>query len=262
MTAKEYFLNTPIYRKTFIDSEEGLDIIIDKAYSQPFHGYNPVDKIETTFSTSHQSFSSIRYLETDVAILKHEFICVRTRTKFYFFSHWDGETKQLTKIGQYPSLADFQIVQIKQFDKVISKGQLKELTKAIGLAANGVGIGSFVYLRRIFEALVYEAAVAKETESGLDREQFRKLRMGEKITFLGNYLPDFLVEHKDIYSILSIGIHELTEEVCLENFDIVRIGIEMILEEKLEKFNKAKRVKEASDKIKAASENIRKKEIQ
>ena len=34
---------------------------------------------------------------------------------------------------------------------------MREFTKAIGLAANGVGIGSFVYLRRIFENLVFQA---------------------------------------------------------------------------------------------------------
>ena len=40
---------------------------------------------------------------------------------------------------------------IKQYDKELRKPDLKEFTRAIGLAANGVGIGSFVYLRRIFE---------------------------------------------------------------------------------------------------------------
>jgi hypothetical protein len=43
----------------------------------------------------------------------------------------------------------------------------KKFTKGLGLAAHGVGIGSFVYLRRIFENLIEEAHTATQQDTGL-----------------------------------------------------------------------------------------------
>ncbi len=37
-----------------------------------------------------------------------------------------------------------------------------------------------------------------------------------------------------MYSILSKGIHELSEEECLQYFKLMKIGIELILDEQLE----------------------------
>src|SRR5699024_675010 len=114
----------------------------------------------------------------------------------------DGEEEQFTiyKIGQFPSIADLHISQVKKYDKVLSKEKIKEFTRAIGLAANSVGIGSFVYLRRIFEYLIEEAHIeAKEEEGDWDEDQFQINRMSEKISQLHHHLPEFLVENKDLY---------------------------------------------------------------
>ncbi|RXK82895.1 hypothetical protein [Filimonas effusa] len=83
--------------------------------------------------------------------------CLRTKKDFYVYSFFDAEVQELQKVGQYVSIADIHISQIKAYDKVLSKDLLKEFIRAIGLAANGVGIGSYVYLRRIFESLLEDA---------------------------------------------------------------------------------------------------------
>ena len=59
----------------------------------------------------------------------------------------------MKKIGQYPSVADLSFPELKDYRKVMSKDDDKELKRAIGLHASGIGIGSFVYLRRIFERI-------------------------------------------------------------------------------------------------------------
>jgi hypothetical protein len=41
------------------------------------------------------------------------------------------------------------------------------------------------------------------------------------------------VTNKSIYSILSKGIHELAEEECLNAFPVIKLSIELILDEKL-----------------------------
>ncbi|GFD75677.1 hypothetical protein KUL113_50970 [Tenacibaculum sp. KUL113] len=74
----------------------------------------------------------------------------------------------------------------------------------------------------------------------MDEETYKRARMNEKIEMLSAELPEFIVENKSMYSILSKGIHELSENECLKAFPIVKVGIEIILDEKIEKLNKEK----------------------
>ena len=69
-----------------------------------------------------------------------------------------------------------------------------------------------------------------------------KARMDDKIQMVKDYLPEFLVENRTLYAILSKGIHDLSEDECLQYFETVKIGIEQILDEKIiakEKADKA-----------------------
>ena len=129
-------------------------------------------------------------------------------------------------------MADIQIAQIKQYSKVLGNQYMKDFTKAIGLAANGVGTGSFVYLRRIFEYLVHEAAYVAIAKGDVDEQTFATSKMDQKLKLLENYLPDVLKDNKPLYGVLSKGIHELSEDECLEYFSVVREVIELILDER------------------------------
>ena len=86
-------------------------------------------------------------------------------------------------------------------------------------------------------------------EKIVTEEQYNKSRMDEKIKLLANHLPTFLVENKSIYSVLSLGIHELDETTCLDNFDTLRVGIEIILDEKLDELKKKAKIEEAKKKL-------------
>jgi hypothetical protein len=55
--------------------------------------------------------------------------------------------------------------------------------------------------------------------------------MSEKVAHLANHLPDFLVKNAKIYSILSLGVHELKEAGCLAFFPILRQSTVWILEQ-------------------------------
>ena len=55
--------------------------------------------------------------------------------------------------------------------------------------------------------------------------------MIDKIKLLKDHLPAFFVENAKVYSILSIGIHELDEEACLGYFDLMKHSIIIILDE-------------------------------
>ena len=133
----------------------------------------------------------------------------------------------MMKIGQYPSIADMTFPELDAYKHVISKEVRKELGTAIGLFANGVGAGSYVYLRRILERLI-DQAKARAGDKVSD-EEFEQARVAERIKMLQGYLPEIFIKNKTIYGILSKGIHELSEEECREYFPVVKECIYQIL---------------------------------
>lgn len=186
--------------------------------------------------------------------IRISYLCTRDGNHAYFVYYLKKESSIL-KIGQYPSVADFQIPQAEKYRELLGEEKYKELTRGIGLAANGVGIGSFVYLRRIFEQLVEEAHT-EASKKRFPETKYSKARMDEKIMLLQDYLPKFLVENRSLYSILSKGIHELDENECLKYFDPVRIGIEQILDEKITQLEKEKKALEAKKAVQSVSQVI------
>lgn len=87
-------------------------------------------------------------------------------------------------------------------------------------------------------------------------EQFFKSKFDKKIETLKDYLPEALVKNKAIYGIVSKGIHELSEEECLDMFQPLLIGIELILDEVLAQKEKEKREKELQSFISKKSEEL------
>ena len=258
MTVKEFFFDLPLYQSVPKDEcEDVINFVIGRGHKE-VDGYNPIEKCDSTFAlfsgiyqTVHNPIGNNSALEITYVYSKnrefntHELIlrCKRYGTFLHYLIHMeydeDHNILSISKVGQYPSVADFHIGQVRKYNKVLPEDKMREFTKAIGLAANGVGIGSFVYLRRIFEHLVFEALeVAKVKNEKIDVDAFDAARMNEKIQLLSGYLPDFLVENHKIYGILSMGIHELSEETCKKYFSILRESIEMILDEKLEAHQK------------------------
>ena len=269
MTVKEFLFDLPLYQK--VPKEECGDVISFITNNTFRHsevdGYNPIVQCDSTFElycgiynaannpmgTSSFQISYVYGKRERFDTYEVILACKRYGTLLHFLIHAEyneddykhKDILTISKVGQYPSVADFHIGQVHKYDKVLPKDKMREFTKAIGLAANGVGIGSFVYLRRIFEYLVFEAhEVAKSKNPSFDKTAFTSGRMNEKIQMLSGYLPDYLVEHHAIYGILSKGIHELGEEDCKKYFPILKASIELILDEKLEAYQKEMRKKE------------------
>lgn len=253
MTSQEFIFNTPLYQTISKSSIDDFDILCQ--YGKRIDGYNPTTQKDTTYICKQYLTQYHDLKDSGIAIVEYE--CSRHGSELCIMCYWNAEKETITKVGQCPSVADIHIGEIKKYKKILSDEKLKEFTRAIGLAANGVGIGSFVYLRRIFEFLVFEIA-NEAIESGEFKKQgFEKARMDDKIELLKDLLPPFLVANKSTYSILSVGIHELSEEQCLSYFDIMRVSIELILDERLEALQKAEKAKRASSAISAITSQIK-----
>lgn len=274
-TISEFFFDIPLYTEIKItDKNISIleDILLLNKKEISFEGYNPLEKVDSTFiiekefkdQLANHTFNLSESYKNPIEIFLEtggyrtiNAKCKRYNDLFTFSIFYDAEKRLLQKIGQYPSIADFHIYEIKQYDKLLPNDVLKEFTKAIGLAANGVGIGSFVYLRRIFENLILESFEEAKQEGKVEEETFSRSRMDEKIELLKDYLPPFLVKNKSIYSILSKGIHELDENTCLEYFDPMKVAIEIILNQKLEKKKQKEKEEEAMKKIQQLRKEIK-----
>lgn len=177
-----------------------------------------------------------RYLNKRYAMT---YRCTRDRQHFIIFDLITTDDK-IIKVGQYPSVADLVIPEIAKYKPVLGT-QYREFSKAIGLFAHGIGIGSFVYLRRIIENLVFDKYNEVSENLEISNTEFMRLKFDEKIEALKPYLPEVLVANKNIYGIVSKGIHELSEEECQEMFPYIKAGIELILDSLLaEKERKSK----------------------
>lgn len=253
MKPAEYYCSLPLYSERAV-TEADKDEVASLLY---FKGKLDMHCIqcqkETTFAsddygydTWSESFRNLKWSDIIKTNLFHKtFTCLRCGHIVHYFSFINTIHTVMSeapffkckitfqKIGQFPSLADFADADSSKYQKTLGKPLGVEFKKAIGLAAHGVGIGSFVYLRRIFEHLIEEAHHIAKQSSQWNEEAYLPMRMDEKIKALKEYLPTFLVDNRSLYGILSKGIHELSENECLAIFPTVKVGIELILDDKI-----------------------------
>jgi hypothetical protein len=219
---------------------------------------NPeVTRWRTRADEFDETSSSCEYAEEERSFTV-EFYCTREhRHRIYFcFAVRD---KTLQKVGQFPSLSDLQGATFERYRRLLPKPLASAYTRAINLHAHDVGAGSLVYLRRILEALLEEAHDWAKADNGWDEDTYRRMRIPERIKALASFLPPFMVEHAKVYSILSLGVHELSEEQCLQHFPVLRGAIELILDDRNAKREREKRereIKAALGKISSTSKDV------
>jgi len=250
MTAQEFIFKYPPYKKV---KGEDLQELYKELSKDGFavNGYNPLRKVETTYhlcsipiNVGHGDLGPNSFEPKDQKCRVMSFRCGRYGDILSLVVYVDREEGAIMKIGTYPSLRDFHKDDIKRYDKVLNEQQKVELVTAITIANNGVGIGSFVYLRRIFEGIVFEEAKRAIADGVVTEGALDKMRMDEKIVAIKKYLPAFLYDHhKELYGILSIGVHQLDEENCLTFFPVLYDCIILVLEDRL-----AQKEKEATTK--------------
>ncbi len=246
---REFFIETPLYHTVNL---KGYDV--SKAYAIEYFkgtidshciecGRHSVFEPKSSYSINLKTYET-SYLDDDEFELV--FICTRNNDHsmhFYFIKR----KGMLLKIGQSPSLADLATYDVGKYRKVLGK-KYSEFTRAIGLAANGIGIGSYTYLRRVFYDLI-DRAHEKSGDDLISKEEFQILKVKDKIKVLKDYLPKVMVKNANIYSILSKGIHELDEEECIKYYKTLKMGIELILDEEIRRIEHEMKTKKITDEI-------------
>lgn len=181
------------------------------------------EEIDGSWTWTNKSFMY------ETRIMAFRFYCAKDSShRLDYIVSTEGNT--MRKIGQFPSVADLSFPELKEYRKVMtSKEDEKELKRAIGLYANGIGIGSFVYLRRIFERIIDKACENAMNDGKFEEKELMDLRVNERIKKLSGYLPKAIVDSPVAYGIISKGIHELNEEECKTYFPVLQSFIMMVL---------------------------------
>lgn len=247
-SAKEFCLSVPLYEPFEYDNETQNPFFALEQFEGTLDFHCPECGQHSVFTVRKNNYATnSHYYNYTFPLLFH---CSRNKAHQAFFV-FRAHKGILQKIGQIPSLADLAIPDLRKYRQVLGDERFKELTRAIGLTTHGVGVGAFFYLRRIFESLIEGAHLYASKDSGWDEEAYIRARMDEKIGLLKNHLPDFLVQNRGLYSILSVGVHTLSETECLAAFPAVRLAIELILDDLLEQHERQEKLKTAAKSLSA-----------
>ncbi len=256
-TPREYFIETPLYYEVNMKMFSAEHSYAIQLFEGTIDSYCIECDQTSVFQPKDKHWIGLDDYQEDylddnefVVVLK----CTRNNnhTMHFYFIKRGG---MLSKIGQSPSLADLVTYDIGKYRRVLGS-RYTEYTRAIGLAANGIGIGSYTYLRRVFFDLI-DKAHTQAGENLPSKEEFLNLRVKDKIIVLKDYLPKIMVKNANIYSILSKGIHELSEEECIKYFATLKMGIELILDEEIQRKDMALKTKNITDEIGRISGGIK-----
>lgn len=259
----------PLYQRISIENPDGVSVRGVVMYSGKFDAFCPGCGMNATFSgvvtdewkhavnvhsrsitAASLSAASRGNLRVDdpfaISTFSKTVRCTRD-DRHSITSHFQvaDDCVYIQKIGQYPSVADVLKGDIRELAPELGRDRAREFNLAITAAAHGVGIGAHVYLRRIFESLVEEAHQRARANDGWNEEVYEKARMVDKVAMLRSELPAFLAEHPQLYSVLSIHLHALSEEVARQNFEKLKQAILIIAEQKREVKKMAERERAA-----------------
>lgn len=231
---------TKCEKQTTFKSRNSQTDILEKVYLK-FKGSEVFDTGAASWRFDSEAFFPVLH---DVEYFIRSFYCPRSpKDKSHDISFiLRVNDHKITKIGQFPSRASIENSHLKKYRKLDNEIFI-ELNRATGLYSSGIGVGSFVYLRRIIEKhIVYPELELLVKNDFLSQDQINAADFKGKVALAKDQLPSVLVENTRIYSILSKGIHSLSEKDCLEIFNPLLTAIELILDERLEKVEREKKL--------------------
>lgn len=186
-----------------------------------------------TYKINNQGGTSIRSL-----IYK----CPSCNKNLFFLFYFDGEN--IIKIAQYPSLFDVSRDELKKYQKnqLIDKDSFKEIYKAETCASSGYYVAAYTYMRRVYETMLLSVFEQNQEHIGLTEDEFRKLHSDKKLEAIKDYLAIDDEIYLPLYSLLSSGIHAMTEEQCCEDYNVLKpILLDILAEQKAKKEKESKR---------------------
>lgn len=144
----------------------------------------------------------------------------------------DSDFLVLEKVGQYPA---WSIDMDKELEKMLGE-HAEYYRRGLICESQSYGIGAYAYFRRITEDVIDELLesildLVEEDEKELYKKKLEEVKkekiVENKISLVKDLLPKSLQAEgmnplKELYSVLSQGIHNETDEECIERAEAIR----------------------------------------
>ncbi|NIE95177.1 hypothetical protein F3J02_01545 [Acinetobacter sp. Tr-809] len=172
-----------------------------------------------------------------------DFTCVSCNKHSKFFLLYaekiEGSIINITKIGEFPQK---ELKRSKALSKFF-KSDKEEYNKAVICMANGYGVASYAYMRRIVENNILslleqiQEVVAQDSDIAKSINELKATSpMSDRIKIANNALPDYLKPDGfnplgQIYGLLSDGVHSLSDSECLDKAENIQACLEFLISE-------------------------------
>lgn len=226
MPNKDILEHSPLYRKVKI---ENIAITADNLPKPNINMHCPTCKSNQTFSMINEYHENYSYanVPTGGGIFRLVYLCMHCRSFHrFFFVRVNEDHQWLIKVGQYPA---WDISIAKDIEKLLSDNA-EYYKKGLICESQGYGIAAFAYYRRVVEEIIGELLEEiKDLLIDNERDKFIEaleqtkstIVAQEKIALVKDLLPPILRPEgmnplSNLHSILSEGLHGLSDEDCLE----------------------------------------------
>jgi hypothetical protein len=256
MPNKEFLESHPLYKKfktswKFNPNYEHTRIPLKNIPKPAIHMFCEVCHSEQTFNMSNSYFSGAFEQNNPIhgEVKEIRYICSSCqkglRIFLVYFGHTDTKDKNgyleivIQKVGQIPA---WSIEMDKELEKLLGT-HADYYKRGLINESQGYGIGAHAYFRRITEDIIddlldliydlIEPAEKEKYKTVLDQTKLTRVTQ-EKIDLVKDLLPDSLKPDGVnplgvLHSALSEGLHELSDEECMEQAELIRNSLVFLI---------------------------------
>lgn len=244
---KEFIENAPLYLwKSFSQPDklrQSLWIREIDEFCETCNQIRPFHDLRSIGGGAGHPMQKKEFLKSGNSYLN--FTCVSCKNETHTFwveQQVTEDTVKLKKFGQKPRKKLERDSKLQRFFKADSD----YYEKALISLSNGYGIAAFAYFRRIIEQninqlldLLLSELDSTDTDSPIKiaiDELRKESPMSDKIKIANNALPEYLKPDGlnplgTIYSLLSEGVHSLTDEQCLAKAESLQACLSFLVSE-------------------------------
>lgn len=244
---KEFLENAPLYAwKSFAQPEKmrmSLRITEIDEFCETCNQMRPFQDLRSSGGISGHPMGKNQFLQSGTSYFT--FTCVSCKNENHTFLVEQEVTEETVKVQKYGQRPRKKLERDSKLQKFF-KEDAEYYEKALISLSNGYGIAAFAYFRRIVELNI--AKLLDLLASDLDTSQANdpikiaidELRkespMSDKIKVANNALPEYLKPDGlnplgTIYSLLSEGVHSLTDEECLVKAESLQACLSFLIAE-------------------------------
>lgn len=161
--------------------------------------------------------NDIKQTNQNVFFVSYAFSCNQFHEQIMLISCEIKEGRFIIrKIGQFPSLRDLKNHSFSKYKSVINADAYSFLTSADELYNFGYCIASYLYIRRALETIINRFETTAKIEPKNHSMLGQRLDAVKKM-----FCPKIQPYIKKISDILGDGIHNLSEEDCQKNYNLI-----------------------------------------